>query len=45
MKVRQMIEIPAGEVKKILVRALNRVGDAVLITPSLTALKKIFPAA
>jgi len=45
MRVRSRNEIAAGEVEKILVRAPNWVGDAVLITPSLMALSKAFPHA
>ena len=45
MKVRSRSEIPAGRVEKILVRAPNWVGDVVLITPSLMALRKAFPYA
>jgi heptosyltransferase-2 len=45
MRVRSRNEIPEGEVEKILVRAPNWVGDVVLITPSLAALRKAFPHA
>jgi len=45
MRVRYRNEISPGEIQKILVRATNWVGDAVLITPSLFALKKTFPHA
>ncbi|MBW1689282.1 MAG: lipopolysaccharide heptosyltransferase II [Deltaproteobacteria bacterium] len=45
MRVRYRNEISPGEIQKILVRATNWVGDAVLITPSLVALKKTFPHA
>jgi heptosyltransferase-2 len=45
MRVRSSNEIPAGEVEKILVRAPNWVGDVVLITPSLAALRRAFPHA
>jgi heptosyltransferase II len=42
MKVRARYKIPVEEVKKILVRAPNWVGDAVLTTPCLAALRKVF---
>jgi heptosyltransferase-2 len=45
MRVRSRNEISAGEVHKIVVRAPNWVGDAVLMTPSLAALRKTFPHA
>ena len=45
MRVRYRNEISPGEIQKILVRATNWIGDAVLITPSLVALKKTFPHA
>jgi len=45
MRVRYRNEISPGEIRKILVRATNWVGDAVLITPSLVALRKTFPHA
>jgi len=45
MQVRSRNEILAGEVEKILVRAPNWVGDAVLMTPCLAALRKTFPYA
>ncbi len=45
MRVRSRDEIRAGEVEKILLRAPNWVGDAVLMTPCLAALRKTFPHA
>jgi heptosyltransferase-2 len=45
MRVRARKEISPGEVQKILVRSPNWVGDTVLTTPSLAALKKTFPHA
>jgi heptosyltransferase-2 len=45
MKVRSRNEISAGEVHKIVLRAPNWVGDAVLMAPSLAALRKRFPHA
>jgi heptosyltransferase-2 len=45
MKVRSRHEISNRDVQKIVVRAPNWVGDAVLTTPALAALKKTFPHA
>jgi heptosyltransferase-2 len=45
MRVRYRNEISPGEIQKIVVRATNWVGDAVLMTPSLVALRKTFPHA
>jgi heptosyltransferase-2 len=45
MRVRSRNKISPGEVQKIVVRAANWVGDAVLMTPSLAALRKTFPHA
>ncbi len=45
MRVRSRNEISPREVQKIVVRATNWVGDAVLMTPSLEALRKTFPHA
>lgn len=45
MRVRSRNEISPGEVQKIVVRAANWVGDAVMMTPSLAALRKTFPHA
>lgn len=45
MRVRSRDDIRTGEVEKILVRAPNWVGDTVLMTPCLAALRKTFPHA
>lgn len=45
MRVRSRNEISVGVVEKILVRAPNWVGDVVLTTPCLTALRRAFPHA
>jgi len=45
MRVLSRNEIPVEEMGKILVRAPNWVGDVVLTTPSLAALRKAFPNA
>jgi heptosyltransferase-2 len=45
MRIRARREISPGEVQKIVVRSPNWVGDTVLTTPSLAALKKTFPHA
>jgi heptosyltransferase-2 len=45
MKVRSRHNISAKDIKKILVRATNWVGDTVMMIPSLAALKKKFPNA
>jgi len=45
MRVRCRNEISQGEIQKIVLRATNWVGDAVLMIPSLVALRKTFPHA
>lgn len=45
MRVRSKNEISPEKVQKIVVRATNWVGDTVLMTPSLAALRKTFPHA
>ena len=45
MRVRYREEISPEKIRKIVVRATNWVGDAVLMTPSLVALRKTFPHA
>lgn len=45
MRVRYRNEISPGEIQKIVVRTTNWVGDAVLMIPSLVALRNTFPHA
>jgi len=45
MKVRSRYKISTEEIKKILVRSTNWVGDTVMMIPSLIAIKKTFPHA
>ncbi len=45
MKVRSRYRFSSGEIKKILVRSTNWVGDTVMMVPSLVALRRAFPHA